>query len=259
MKHLLRKKQALSLKTSEIQCKANKPLLRRLAVFDIDGTIFRSSLIVELVNGCVAAGIFPKSASKEMEADYLAWINRRGSYENYIWKVVRIHQHYIKGVSVSVIEPVVKEIISWQKDRVYCYTRDLIDALRGKYYLLAISGSPSYIVSHFAASLGFNDFRAREFSIENGVFNGKCPNDDYMRHKGKVLRDFIASSGIQFDLKRSLAVGDTDRDIPMLKIVGHPIAFNPNKTLAAYAKRNGWKIVVERKDVIYNVRQFSFL
>jgi len=230
----------------------------KLAVFDIDGTIFRSSLIVELVNGLVGAGVFPKKARQEMEADYLAWLNRRGSYDTYIWKVVHIHEHYIKDVKVDEVLPVVKRIIEWQKDRVYRYTRGLIRELKGeRRFLLAISGSPSYIVSGFARHMGFDDFRAREFETKDGVFTGRCLNDDYMRHKDQVLKDFLANEGLAADLNRSLAVGDTDGDIPMLKMVGKPVAFNPNATLAEYAKKKGWRIVVERKDVIYEIKDFS--
>lgn len=231
----------------------------QLAIFDIDGTIFRSSLIVELVNGLVEAGIFPEKARKEMEADYLAWLNRRGSYDNYIWKVVHIHEHYIKDVKVDEVRPVVKRVIDWQKDRVYRYTRDLIARLKKeRHFLLAISGSPAYVVSSFADYMGFAEYRAREFSVQEGVFTGECPNDDYMRRKDQVLKDFLANSGIRADLGRSIAVGDTDGDIPMLEMVGRPVAFNPNMPLAEHAKRKGWKIVVERKDVIYEVREFSF-
>jgi len=42
-------------------------------------------------------------------------------------------------------------------------------------------------------------------------------------------------------------------------MVGHPVAFNPNYELAKHAKKKRWKIVVERKDVIYELKDFKFL
>jgi len=36
-------------------------------------------------------------------------------------------------------------------------------------------------------------------------------------------------------------------------MVDHPIAFNPNQNLKAVAEKNNWKIVVEKKDVIYEI------
>jgi phosphoserine phosphatase len=50
-----------------------------------------------------------------------------------------------------------------------------------------------------------------------------------------------------------VGVGDTESDIPFLKLVDRPICFNPNRKLYAAAKRHGWKVVVERKDVIYKI------
>ena len=69
----------------------------KLAVFDIDGTIFRSSLIIELVNYLVETSIFPKKSKKEIENDYVAWVSRKGGYLNYIESVVRVFKKNIKG------------------------------------------------------------------------------------------------------------------------------------------------------------------
>jgi hypothetical protein len=43
-------------------------------------------------------------------------------------------------------------------------------------------------------------------------------------------------------------------DIPMLELVENPICFNPNAQLYRIAKLNKWKIIVERKDVIYEIQ-----
>ena len=60
-------------------------------------------------------------------------------------------------------------------------------------------------------------------------------------------------------MKQSIAIGDAWGDIPLLEIVGNPIAFNPSMDLAKVAKQKGWRVVVERKDVIYEISNFSFL
>jgi len=54
-------------------------------------------------------------------------------------------------------------------------------------------------------------------------------------------------------------MGDTESDIGFLKMVKHPIAFNPNLNLERVARRNGWKIIVEKKDVIYDIGNFKLL
>src|SRR5580658_5016079 len=102
----------------------------KLAVFDIDGTIFRSSLVIELSHSLIEAGIFPKTAQKEIQKEYLAWLNRKGSYEAYINQVVKIYIKHIGGKNFKKVDGVAKKVIAYQKDRVYRFTRDLIKKLK---------------------------------------------------------------------------------------------------------------------------------
>jgi len=231
----------------------------KLALFDIDGTIFRSSLLIEFINGLVEAGIFPEQARKGMEGAHLAWLDRRGNYHDYLMKVVKVHLKYIKGKKWSDVEKVVKKVIATHEDRVYRYTRDLVKALKNKGYLLvSISGSPVYMVKRFARHLGFNYAFGQILEIKEGKFTGKIVNKDFY-DKEKVLDSFIKQEGLDIDWKNSVAIGDTNNDIPMLQMVGRPIAFNPNRTFANYAFKHGWEVVVERKDTIYKVDSCKIL
>ena len=230
----------------------------KLAIFDIDGTIFRSSLVIELSHALVDAKVFPIAARKEISKEYLAWLNRKGSYEAYIDKVVKIYIKHIAGKNFKKVDSVAKRVIEYQKDRVYRFTRDFIKKLKSQnYFLVAISGSPSYIVEKYAKAVGFNLFFGTELEVANGIFTGKTKNLESAFNKAKIVKDLALK--YHADLKQSIAVGDTESDIQMLKLVGHPIAFNPNLGLAKFAKRHGWTVVAERKDVIYQIKQFQFL
>ncbi len=72
-----------------------------------------------------------------------------------------------------------------------------------------------------------------------------------IQDKAAIMRH--AMKKFNGEYRGSVVVGDTESDIPMLKLAGKPIAFNPNQRLYRYAKKHGWKIVVERKDVIYEI------
>jgi len=230
----------------------------KLAVFDIDGTIFRSSLVIELSHALVEAGIFPAGAQKEIAKEYLAWVNRKGSYEAYINKVVKIYIKQISGKRYARVKGVAQSVINFQKDRVYRFTRDLIKKLKAQNYLLiAISGSPSYIVSAYAKAIGFNLFFGTELEVKNGKFTGRTINVDSAFNKAKIVKNLAKKYSI--NLKNSIAVGDTEGDIAMLSLVGNPIAFNPNLHLAKIAQKKKWRMVAERKDVIYEIKSFNFL
>ncbi len=233
---------------------------KKIAVFDIDGTIFRSSLTIALINRLVEDGVFPLKAQKEVEKDYLAWLDRKGTYDQYLSRVVNIYYRYINGCKVSDVNRVVKKVIAWEKDRVYVFTRDLVKKLKREgYFLLAISGSPEYIVSYFAQYMGFNAYYGSMLEIKNKKFTNREANRDAVRNKRKILQGFISAAPFHVDLKKSVAVGDSPSDISMLEMVGRPIVFNPDNTLARHASKKGWEIVVERKNVIYKIEAHKFL
>lgn len=233
--------------------------MTKLAIFDIDGTIFRSSLLIELINGLVRNQVIPKSAKKEMEKEYLAWLNRKGRYEDYINKVIKIYFKHIKGKSQAQVVKIAKKVINKQKDRVYRFTRDLIKELKAKNYLLAaISGSPSYIVESYAKVIGFDLFFGSEVEVVKGKFTGKALNLDSANNKVKIVKGILREYP-SIDLKKSVAVGDTESDLRMLKMVGRPIAFNPNRHFLKYAKKHKFEIVVERKDAVYKISNFKLL
>jgi len=117
------------------------------------------------------------------------------------------------------------------------------------YYLLAISHSPQKIVKEFAKKLGFDKVYGRIFELDKQrKFTGKMLYSELIFSKAKILKRAVEKE--KLTLKGSVGVGDTEGDIPFLKMVDNPICFNPNLKLYRYAKRLGWKIVIERKDVI---------
>lgn len=226
---------------------------RPVAVFDIDGTIFRSSLLIELSKRLIQDGIFSKEVQAEFEQERLDWQERRGSYEAYIGKVVELFAHEIKGKPYEEIANIAGEIIEYRKDRVYRYTRDLIKELKsGGYFLLAISHSPKFIVDGFGYEHGFDKVYGTFYtSGPSERFTGEIEDRDLIFNKAAVLTRALRKENLT--LEDSFGVGDTESDIPMLEMVATPIAFNPNQSLLTHAARRGWKVVVERKDVIYEL------
>jgi len=227
----------------------------KVAIFDIDGTIFRSSLLIELVNEMIDENLFPKEIRKEYEQEYFLWLDRRGKYDDYINAVVRAYNERIKGVDYADFKKVAERVIERMKNRVYRYTRDLVQELKSKgYFLLAISHSPMEIVQDFGYNTGFDKVYGRIYEIgEDKKFTGGMEFVDLIADKAKVLERAMEKEGLT--LAGSIGVGDTEGDITLLKMVENPICFNPNQNLYNEAKKNNWPIVVERKDVIYELNR----
>ncbi len=225
---------------------------RPLAVFDIDGTVFRSSLVIELVEKLIEERIFPKSARTLYEDARLRWVERKGDYGTYINKVVDAFGTHLKGIPYGDVANAAGEVIETNKDRVYTHTRDVIKELKKKgYYLLAISHSPKLIVDGFCYELGFSKAYGTLYETgPSGAFTGKHQDFHLIGNKANIVRRVLEKEPVI--LEGSVGVGDTESDIPFLEMVDAPTVFNPNKKLYTHALRMGWPVVVERKDVIYH-------
>ena len=225
--------------------------MKKVAIFDIDGTIFRSSLLIEITEALIQEGLFPKEAKNVYAKAYEDWANRKDSYDKYIGAVIKAFEENIKGIKYNDFLRIAKKVIAFHKNRVYRYARDLVKELKKKnYYLLAISNSPKSILDEFCKHLGFNKVYGRLYEFnKNKRFTGKVLYDELIEDKAKILKRAVEKENLT--LKDSIGVGDSESDIAFLKLVEKPICFNPNSKLYQHAKLAKWKIVVERKDVIY--------
>jgi HAD superfamily hydrolase (TIGR01490 family) len=227
--------------------------MKKVAFFDIDGTVFRSSLLIELVEKLIEKGVFPSEAKTQYEDTFEKWVNREGDYENYIAQVVKSYMHHIRGVHYGVLADIGRLVVEEQSKRVYRYTRDLIRQLKEQdHYVVAISQSPKTILDSFCASYGFDKVYGRMYEIgPQDLFTGEMIDVHLIENKANIVHRVAEQDGLT--LKDSVGVGDTDGDISLLESVDNPICFNPNKKLYEHASRMGWKVVVERKDVIYDI------
>jgi len=58
--------------------------------------------------------------------------------------------------------------------------------------------------------------------------------------KADAVRVLAEREGL--DLARCAAYSDSANDIPMLSLVGHPCAINPDARLRAHAREHGWRV-----------------
>lgn len=227
--------------------------MKKVAIFDIDGTVFRSSLLIELTDALIQEGIFSSKVRKLYNQTHKNWLDRKGSYKEYIEAVVKAYMRNIKGVNYDEFSRIAKKVVAFHKNRTYQYSRKVIEDLKkNNYYLLAISNSPQKVVKEFCRKMEFDKIYGRIYEIDDKKkFTGKVLHSDLIGDKAEILKRAVDKEGLT--LKGSVGVGDTESDIAFLKMVERPVCFNPNQKLYQYARRVGWKIVVERKDVVYHL------
>ncbi|MFC1608904.1 HAD family hydrolase [Patescibacteria group bacterium] len=226
----------------------------KIAIFDIDGTIFRKNLHFELINELVWLGVFPENVRRELNRAYTSWLEHKGTYGNYRETLVKMYGEYVKGCSVEDVEKASKLVVPFHKDRTYVFAEKLISDLKTKnYHIIAVSGSPIEIVKDFnEMHLGFDEvFGTIYESNEKGLYTGKESYTPIGGEKGQLVKQYVYENDLTFE--GSYGIGDTESDASFLDLVDNPIAFNPNQNLKKIAEEKDWKIIIEKKDVIYNL------
>jgi HAD superfamily hydrolase (TIGR01490 family) len=224
-----------------------------VAVFDVDGSIFRSSLFVELVEMMIQDGILPTSVREEYEAAHNNWLDRKGGYAEYMDAMLAAFYANIKGVHYGDFVDISKKVIAKQGKHTYKYSRDLIRELKEKgYFLLAVSHSPKTILDLFCNEYGFDKAYGMVYEIgPEDMLTGEVADRHLILNKANIVRRAVEKENLT--LEGSVGIGDTESDLSFLELVTTPICFNPNATLYRHAKLQGWKVVVERKDVVYEL------
>lgn len=226
---------------------------RQFAVFDIDGTLIRWQLYHAIGDEMVRRGIIDAQAFQTVRASRMTWKRRDhpDSFLAYEEALIGLVEAATIGMRVSTLEDICESVIDEYKDQVYTYTRDLLGRLRAeKRLLFFISASQVEIVRLLAAYYEFDGFAGSTYPIVAGRFQGD--KDLLMRdRKPAVLRQLVEKFDANWE--DSIGVGDSESDIPMLATVERPIAFNPTKRLFDHARGHGWKIVIERKNMVYEL------
>lgn len=226
---------------------------RPFAAFDIDGTIIRWQLYHAMADELAREGHLDPILYQAAREARMAWKKREhgASFDQYERTLVKVVEAAITGITPEEVQQACIKVLDEYKDQVYTYTRDLLATLkRDNYLLFAISGSQSEIVELVAKYYGFDDFGGTTYEIKEGTFTGK--SNPLRREKKPIyLKKLVAKH--QATWEGSIAVGDSESDIPMLSVVDSPIAFNPSRELFEEATKQNWEIVVERKNMVYKL------
>lgn len=227
--------------------------MKKFAVFDIDGTLIRWQLYHVIVDRLAKAGEISQESHEKLREARLSWKNREHdeSFTKYEMVLIEIFESSITSISPKIFDQLVDEVISEYRNQVYTFTRDLISDLKQKdYMLLAISGSHNELVAEISKFYDFDDWVGTNYEREEDGYSGKSFIASH--HKATILNDLIKKHDL--DIKGSYGVGDSRSDAPMLNMVENPIAFNPDKKLFQIAQEKHWRVVLERKNMVYQLQ-----
>jgi len=215
----------------------------RAAFFDVDGTLVRTNIVhafayYAMNQGSILGTAWQTARTVLSVPLFLATdrLNRKTFNE--------IFYAYYRGQSEDRLLTLADELFEdVLLPAVYAGTPPLLDAARrAGCRIVLVTGALDFTVRRLAEHLGADDLIANRMRFVKGKATGRVvPPIIEGAHKALAIRDYCVSNGLA--LERSFAYSDSFSDYPMLAVVGHPAAVNPDQRLAGVARAYEWPIL----------------
>jgi HAD superfamily hydrolase (TIGR01490 family) len=216
---------------------------REAAFFDLDRTLMAGSSGMHFGRAAYKSGMVSRRQIARWAVDHLRF-RLKGSTDQDTEELVRQVKELLDGVPERQLKRMVPDLLAGILPRIY---PQMIDEVRAH----QDAGRPTFIVS--AASDGIVQLLSLVLDMDGGIGTRYALDGDgnytgdleggltYGDGKVGPMRRFADEHDI--DLANSYAYSDSVSDLPMLTLVGNPVAVNPDVELARIAKERGWRVM----------------
>jgi HAD superfamily hydrolase (TIGR01490 family) len=227
---------------------------RGAAFFDLDRTLMAGSSGLYWARAGGGGGLLPPPQTsrgaglltRRRIARY-GWENLkfrlRGSTDQATDRVRREVGEMISGQRVIDLQRLAPRVLAGVLPRLYPQMLDVAhahqDAGRPVYICTAASQEMAEMLAHV---LSFDGALGARSEVVDGRYTGR-PAGPFTYREGKAvaMRELADAQGI--DLAASYAYSDSESDLPMLRIVGHPVVVNPDAELRRVAREEDWEVM----------------
>ncbi|MFI9203799.1 HAD family hydrolase [Streptomyces sp. NPDC053048] len=216
---------------------------RAAAFFDLDNTVMQGAAIFHFGRGLYKRHFFGKRELARF-AWQQAWFRLAGIEDPEHMQEARDSVlSIVKGHRVSELMTIGEDIYDeYMAERIWPGTRALAQAhLDAGQKVWLVTAAPVETATIIARRLGLTGALGTVAESIGGVYTGKLVGE--LLHgpaKAEAVRALAAAEGL--DLSRCAAYSDSANDIPMLSLVGHPYAINPDSRLRKHARERGWRL-----------------
>jgi HAD superfamily hydrolase (TIGR01490 family) len=212
------------------------------AFFDLDRTLMAGSSGLYWARAARRAGLLTRRRMVRY-----GWQNVRfrlqGSTDQATDKVRREVGDMIAGRRVADMQRMAPKVLAGVLPRLYPQMLDVAyahqDAGRPVFICTAASQEMADMLAHV---LGFDGALGARSEVVDGRYTGRPAGPfTYREGKAQAIEALARERGI--DLAASYAYSDSESDLPMLRIVGHPVAVNPDAELLREARAHEWEVM----------------
>ncbi|GAA2378121.1 HAD-IB family hydrolase [Nonomuraea africana] len=220
-----------------------EPDLQAAAFFDVDNTMMRGASIYHFARGLATRGMFTSSDLLKFAVGQAVFRLRGNENPEHIAVARETALAFVAGSKVEDVVRLGEEIYDEEmSDRIWSGTRALAQShLDAGQRVWLVTATPVELARVIAQRLGLTGALGTVAESRDGVYTGSLVGD--LLHgpaKAEAVRALARREGL--DLTRCTAYSDSANDLPMLSLVGHAVAINPDSELREHAKKHGWPI-----------------
>ncbi|MCK5360117.1 MAG: HAD family hydrolase [Gammaproteobacteria bacterium] len=212
-----------------------------LAIFDLDNTLLRGDSDYLWGMYLIEKGaVDQESHQHENERFYQEYLKGQMDIMAFLRfqlaPLARIPMPELLQMRDEYLERYIKPIITKQ-------AKDLIDTHRQRGdTLLIITATNDFVTRPIADIFAIDELIATNAELIDNRYTGAVSGKpSYQEGKVQRLNDWLEKTGNT--LTGSWFYSDSHNDLPLLKIVDHPVAVNPDPQLAKYAEQAGWQVL----------------
>ncbi|MET8938010.1 HAD-IB family hydrolase [Streptomyces rubiginosohelvolus] len=217
--------------------------VRAAAFFDLDNTVMQGAAIFHFGRGLYKRKFFERRELTRF-AWQQAWFRLAGVEDPEHMQDARDSAlSIVKGHRVSELMSIGEEIYDeYMADRIWPGTRALAQAhLDAGQKVWLVTAAPVETATIIARRLGLTGALGTVAESVDGVYTGRLVGEPlHGPAKAEAVRALAAAEDL--DLDRCAAYSDSHNDIPMLSLVGHPYAINPDTKLRKHARARDWRL-----------------
>jgi HAD superfamily hydrolase (TIGR01490 family) len=216
---------------------------RVAAFFDVDNTMMQGASIYWFARGLAARKYFTTGDLIRFAWGQLRFRLLAAEHGGDISEAKRAALAFVTGWQVDDVQRLAEEIFDeLMAERIWSGTRALAQLhLDAGQRVWLVTAAPVELGRVIAGRLGLTGALGTVAEIENGAYTGRLVGD--LLH-GPAKADAIIALGAEegLELDRCTAYSDSANDLPMLSLVGHAVAVNPDATLRREARRRNWEV-----------------
>jgi HAD superfamily hydrolase (TIGR01490 family) len=223
--------------------------MQEAAFFDLDKTVIAKSSTLAFGKPFYKAGFFGRRTLMRMGLGQIMYV-LFGADEDTLERARDQMLELTAGWHRAEIEQLVEETLEEVADPlVYAEALFLIDEhKRNGRRVFLVSASPEQIVRPIGRHIGVTEIIATRIKTDAaGFFLPEVERYAMGPGKSQAILELAEQEGI--DLAASYAYSDSATDLPMMEVVGKPVAVNPEKELRKVAEERDWPILEFQRPV----------